>query len=68
MAGVATTLPASGSETAITRFPQTENSRRFFASNARPDGPSQPVSAYFFVTVALAASISTISLVSSMLT
>ena len=50
------------------RLPQTENSRRFFASIASPDGPSQPVSEYFFVTVAFAASISTISSVSSMFT
>src|SRR5262249_15101725 len=40
IAGVATTLPASGSEIAITRFEQTENRRRLFASMARPDGPS----------------------------
>src|SRR5439155_6947932 len=68
IAGVATTLPASGSETAINRFEQTENSRRLFASNARPDGPSHGLNEYFFVTVAFAASISTISLVSSMFT
>ena len=32
IAGVAITFPASGSDTAITRFEQTENNRRSFAS------------------------------------
>src|SRR5262249_664325 len=68
MAGVATTLPASGSDTAMTRFEQTENSRRFFASKARPEGPSHGLNEYFLTTAALTASISTISLVSSMFT
>src|SRR5258706_10944129 len=68
MAGVATTLPVSGSDIAIIRFEQTENNRRVLVSIAKPDGPSQGLREYFFVTVALAASISTISLVSSILT
>ena len=50
------------------RLLQTENSFRFFVSMASPDGPSHGASEYFFVTAALAASISTISLVSSMFT
>src|SRR5689334_16937657 len=68
IAGVASTLPESGSDTTITRFEQTENSRRPLGSIARPEGSSQPVSAYFLTTDALAVSMSTISFVSSMLT
>ena len=60
------TLPASGSETTIMRFEQTENSRRSFSSNASPDGSMHGASEYFLVIVAFAASISTISLVDSM--
>src|SRR5215813_6773818 len=66
IAGVATTLPASGSEIAITRFEQTDISLRLFVSIAIPDGPSHGLSEYFLLTVAFPASISTISLVSSM--
>src|SRR5262249_55491019 len=68
IAGDATTLPASGSEIAITRLPQTEKRRRFFTSIASPEGPSHGFSEYRLVTAAFAASISTISLVSSTFT
>ena len=67
MAGVATTFPASGSDTAINRFEHTEKRRRLLVSIASPEGSWQGLSEYFFVIVAFAASTSTISLVSSML-
>src|SRR5207244_11120347 len=59
--------PASGAQSAVARVAQTDIGRRLFASKAIPDGSLHGLSEYFFVTAAFAASISTISLVSSML-
>src|SRR5215831_3980206 len=57
IAGDARTLPASGSETAITRLLQTEKRRRFLTSIAIPEGSSQGFKEYRFVIMAFAASI-----------
>ena len=50
---------------AISRFPQTEKSRRFCTSIAMPDGPSHGLMEYRLVMAAFAASISMTSFVSS---
>jgi len=52
----------------INLLPQTEKSRRFLVSIARPDGPSQGLREYRFATESFAASIATTSFLSSMFT